>query len=77
MKLHTTPPSVLTPVTWVPQNRQGKLHPSLLGAPHPLRSDRDPNSRDLGTAEKAGEAPPLTPGVVRTPPFCRKALHQG
>ena len=26
-----------------------------------------PNSRDLGTAEKAGEAPPLTPGVLRTP----------
>ena len=25
------------------------------------------NSRDLGTPEKAGEAPPLTPGVLRTP----------
>ena len=29
MKLYTTPPSILTLVTWVPQNRQGKLHPSL------------------------------------------------
>jgi hypothetical protein len=38
MKLYTTPPSILTLVTWVPQNRQGKLHLSLRGAPHPLRS---------------------------------------
>ena len=27
-----------TLVTWVSQNRQGKLHPSLRGPPHPLRS---------------------------------------
>ena len=26
-----------------------------------------PNSRDLGTAEYAGKAPPLTPRVLRTP----------
>ena len=41
MKLYTTPPSILTLVTWVPQNRQGKLHLSLQnggGLPHPLRS---------------------------------------
>ena len=29
---------VLPLVTWVPQNRQGKLHLSLRGAPHPLCS---------------------------------------
>ena len=29
--LYPTPPSILTLVTWVPQNRQGKLHPSLRG----------------------------------------------
>ena len=39
MKLYTTPPSILTLVTWVPQNRQGKLHPSLRGcsAPPPFK----------------------------------------
>ena len=35
-------------------------------APHPLHSNGDPNSRDLGTAEYAEEAPPFTPGVLRT-----------
>ena len=35
MKLYTTPPSILTLVTWVPQNRQGKLHLSLRGCSAP------------------------------------------
>ena len=37
------------------------------GAPHPLRSNGADNSGDLGTAEQAGEIPPLTPGVLCTP----------
>ena len=42
MKLYTTLPSILTLVTWVPQNRQGKLHPSLRGcsAPPPFKWGR-------------------------------------
>ena len=35
MKLYTTPPSILSLVPWVPQNRQGKLHPSLRGCSAP------------------------------------------
>ena len=31
MKLYTTSSSILTLVTWIPQNMQGKLHPSLRG----------------------------------------------
>ena len=37
------------------------------GVPHPLCSNEDPNSHDLGTAEYEEEAPPLTPGVLSTP----------
>ena len=35
MKLYTTPPCIITLVTWVPQKRQGKLHPSLRGCSGP------------------------------------------
>ena len=35
MKLYTTPPYIITLVTWVPQKRQGKLHPSLRGCSGP------------------------------------------
>ena len=51
MKLYTASPSILTLVTWVSQNRQWKLKPPHSeGASHPLHSNEDPNSRDLGTA---------------------------
>ena len=51
MKLYTTPPSILTLVTWVPQNRQGTTTPHSEGAPHPLCSNGADNSCDLGTVE--------------------------
>ena len=56
MKLYTTPPSILTLVTWVSQNRQGKSTPHSGGAPHPLCSNEDPQSSGLSSLK--GSAKP-------------------